>query len=164
MPRLAAIPKLDPVRSEAKPRADAVHPLKYYAFLSYSHANSEVADWLHDSLERFRTPASLAGRLTANGVMPKRLTPIFRDRHELPASDSLAGGIREALDGSRFLIVLCSPSAAASRWVNAEIDMFKRHRPDGCVLAAIVAGEPFASEVARPRGGRVPAPGPASKI
>ncbi|MEO6255519.1 MAG: TIR domain-containing protein [Sphingomicrobium sp.] len=147
MPRLAAIPRSDKVRREAEPRADTVRPLKYYAFLSYSHADAALADWLHDSLERFRTPSSLAGRLTANGVMPRRLTPIFRDRHELPASDNLAGGIRDALDSSRFLIVLCSPAAAASRWVNAEIDMFKRHRPDGCVLAAIIAGEPFASEV-----------------
>ena len=146
MTRLATIPKSERGRSEAKPRADAVHPLKYYAFLSYSHADAAVADWLHGELERFQTPASLAGRLTANGVMPRRLTPIFRDWHELAASDNLAAGIREALDSSRFLIVLCSPAAAASRWVNAEIDMFKRHRPDGCVLAAIVTGEPFASE------------------
>ena len=75
---------------------DTVRPLKYYAFLSYSHADAALADWLHDSLERFRTPSSLAGRLTANGVMPRRLTPIFRDRHELPASDNLAGGIRDS--------------------------------------------------------------------
>ena len=99
MTRLAAIPKSERGRSEGNPRADSVHALKYYAFLSYSHADSEVADWLHDSLERFRTPASLAGRLTANGVIPGRLTPIFRDRHELPASDNLAGGIRDAHAG-----------------------------------------------------------------
>ena len=43
--------------------------------------------------------------------------------------------------------MLCSPDAAKSRWTNAEIEEFKRNRPDGCVLAAIVAGEPFASEV-----------------
>lgn len=133
--------------SDAESRAANVHPLRYYAFLSYSHADEATAGWLHDALERFRTPSALAGRLTDNGAIPKRLTPIFRDRHELAASANLAAGIRDALDSSRFLIVLCSPAAAASRWVNAEIDMFKRHRPDGCVLAAIVAGDPFASEV-----------------
>jgi tetratricopeptide (TPR) repeat protein len=41
---------------------------------------------------------------------------------------------------------LCSPDAAKSRWTNAEIEAFKRTRPDGCVLAAIAAGEPFASD------------------
>ena len=43
--------------------------------------------------------------------------------------------------------MLCSPAAAKSRWTNAEIEEFKRNRPEGCVLAAIVAGEPFASDM-----------------
>ena len=148
MTKLARIQDWDGARgSDSGTRAAGVRPLRYCAFLSYSHADEEIAGWLHDALEKFRTPSSLAGRLTNNGAIPKRLTPIFRDRHELAASGDLAAGIREALDSSRFLIVLCSPAAAESRWVNAEIDMFKRHRPDGCVLAAIVAGEPFASDV-----------------
>ena len=120
----------------------------YYAFLSYSHKDQEMADWLHRELEHFRVPSSLAGQLTGSGVIPKRLRPIFRDRHELAAADDLGEEIREALASSRFLIVLCSPDAAKSRWVNAEIETFKRTRPDGCVLAAIVAGDPFASDVA----------------
>lgn len=148
MPKVARVPEWDRVPSdEPGPRAATVHPLKYYAFLSYSHSDEPTANWLHDALERFRTPAPLAGRLTNNGIIPRRLTPIFRDRHELPASEDLADGIRDALDSSQFLIVLCSPAAARSRWVNAEIDMFKRRRPEGCVLAAIVSGEPFASEM-----------------
>ncbi|HEU5285295.1 MAG TPA: toll/interleukin-1 receptor domain-containing protein [Sphingomicrobium sp.] len=148
MPKLARLQDWERARgAEPDSRTVGVRPLRYCAFLSYSHADEAVAGWLHDALEKFRTPSSLAGRMTHNGAIPKRLTPIFRDRHELPASDNLAAGIRDALDSSRFLIVLCSPAAAASRWVNAEIDMFKRHRPDGCVLAAIVAGEPFASDV-----------------
>ncbi len=147
MPRLARVQQRNRAgSSDAESRAAHVHPLRYYAFLSYSHADEATASWLHDALERFRTPSSLAGRLTDNGAIPRRLTPVFRDRHELAASANLATGIREALDSSRFLIVLCSPDAATSHWVNAEIDMFKRHRPDGCVLAAIVAGDPFASE------------------
>ena len=119
----------------------------YFAFLSYSHKDQEAADWLHSELERFRVPRLLAGRLTENGVVPQRLKPIFRDRHELAAADDLGEEIREALAASRFLIVLCSPDAAKSRWTNAEIEAFKRSHPDGCVLAAIVAGEPFASDI-----------------
>ncbi|MEO8547481.1 MAG: toll/interleukin-1 receptor domain-containing protein [Sphingomicrobium sp.] len=148
MPKLARVQEWDRGRgSGPDSRPARAHSLKYYAFLSYSHADEATADWLHEALERFRTPSALAGRLTDNGVIPRRLTPVFRDRHELPASADLADGIRDALDGSRFLIVLCSPTAAASHWVNAEIDMFKRHRPDGCVLVAILDGKPFASEI-----------------
>ena len=119
----------------------------YFAFLSYSHQDSADADWLHSELEAFRVPASLAGRLTSHGVIPRRLTPIFRDRHELAAADDLGEEISEALAGSRCLIVLCSPAAATSKWTNAEIELFKRLHPEGCVIAAIVAGEPFASDI-----------------
>lgn len=118
----------------------------YWAFLSYSHKDSEVADWLHRALERYRVPRVLVGRETARGTIPASFTPIFRDRHELAASGDLGHTIREALAQSRCLIVLCSPDAAQSRWTNEEILAFKKLHPGGCVIAAIVAGEPFASE------------------
>jgi tetratricopeptide (TPR) repeat protein len=119
----------------------------YFAFLSYSHEDTATADWLHQELERFRVPSKLAGRLTANGVVPKRLTPIFRDQHELAAGHDLTDEIRTALELSRCLIVLCSPAAAKSKWTNAEIALFKRIHPDGCIIAAVIAGEPLASDI-----------------
>ena len=120
---------------------------RYYAFLSYSHQDKELADWLHRELEKFRVPHSLAGKLTANGVVPRRLSPVFRDQQDLSAGGELADEIKAALAASQFLVVLCSPTAAKSRWTNAEIESFKRTRPEGCVLAAVLAGEPFASDI-----------------
>ena len=120
----------------------------YCAFLSYGHRDEAMAKWLHESLEKFRVPRGLIGRVTGNGPIPARLTPIFRDRGELAASDDLGSTIRLALASSRFLIVLCSPAAATSRWTALEIDGFKKLRPDGCIVAAIVGGEPFANEMA----------------
>ena len=119
----------------------------YFAFLSYSHQDEELAAWLHGELEQFRVPAQLVGKITDHGVIPRRLTPIFRDQQELAAAKDLGEVIEQALAGSQFLIVLCSPEAAKSRWTNAEVDAFKRNHPDGCVLAAIGSGEPFASEI-----------------
>lgn len=138
-------------KSSAQPLHDAPPPKsrhRYFAFLSYSHKDEAAADWLHDALESFRVPAHLVGRLTEHGAVPRKLTPVFRDVGELPASGDLGTEIQEALMASRFLIVLCSPAAANSRWTNAEIEAFKRHRPDGCIFAAVIAGEPFASEIA----------------
>ena len=128
-------------------RREARLRTRYYAFLSYSHKDKELADWLHRELERFRVPSALAGKLTANGVVPRRLTPIFRDEQDLSAGGDLAQEIKGALAASQFLVVLCSPTAAKSRWTNQEIESFKRTRPEGCVLAAVVAGEPFASDI-----------------
>ena len=129
-------------RSEAASRT-----LRYRAFLSYSHKDSEVADWLHGALERYRVPRALVGRETPTGTVPANFNPIFRDRHELAASGDLGHTIREALAASRALIVLCSPDAAQSRWTNEEVLAFKKLHPTAPVLAAIIAGEPFASEM-----------------
>ena len=147
MLKLARVPTSEPAPERAEARRIHRFRHRYFAFLSYSHKDEELADWLHEELEEFRVPHALQGRLTHNGVIPKRLSPIFRDREELGAADDLSVEIEEALASSHFLIVLCSPDAARSRWTNAEIEVFKRTRPDGCVLAAILSGEPFASEM-----------------
>ncbi len=140
-----ALISLDKKVGRASDRRAGGESNHYWAFLSYSHADSKDADWLHQAIETFRVPAKIVGRLTDNGAIPKRLTPIFRDRHELAASSDLGLTIREALSNSRFLIVLCSPSAASSNWVNEEIIAFKKMHGEDRVLAAIVAGEPWAS-------------------
>ena len=149
MPKLAQLPANDGARRALPAEIHRITrpEVRYYAFLSYSHKDEELAEWLHRELERFRVPNGLAGKLTSNGVIPQRLTPIFRDRHELAAADDLGAEIRHALAASQYLIVLCSPDAAKSHWTNAEVEEFKRSRPDGCVLAAIVGGEPFAGEI-----------------
>lgn len=147
MAKLARLPSIG--RSDAEAEVSRIPRLRtrYYAFLSYSHKDKELADWLHRELERFRVPHSLAGKLTANGVVPRRLSPVFRDQQDLSAGADLAEEIKAALAASQFLIVLCSPTAAKSRWTNQEIESFKRTRPEGCVLAAVASGEPFASDL-----------------
>jgi eukaryotic-like serine/threonine-protein kinase len=149
MAKLAQLPTIRRVADPAANDAGRVPRLRtrYYAFLSYSHKDKDLADWLHRELEKFRVPNALAGKLTANGVVPRRLVPIFRDQHDLPAGDDLAVEIEAALAASQFLVVLCSPIAAKSRWMDLEIESFKRTRPEGCVLAAVAAGEPFASDI-----------------
>jgi len=148
MAKLSRLPTIgrDAEAQAEQPRVPRLRT-RYYAFLSYSHRDKELADWLHRELERFRVPRTIAGKLTANGVVPHRLVPIFRDQHDLSAGGELADEIKAALAASQFLVVLCSPTAAKSRWTNTEIESFKRTRPEGCVLAAVVAGEPFASEI-----------------
>jgi len=119
--------------------------VKYWAFISYSHTDKAWGDWLHKALETYRVPRRLVGRESRDGTVPPRLFPIFRDREELPVSADLSSNINEALRESRYLIVICSPQAASSRWVGEEIKTFKRLGREDRILALVVDGEPNAS-------------------
>jgi hypothetical protein len=116
--------------------------IRYKAFLSYSHKDAAVAGWLHRRLETYRIPRRLVGREGDRGPVPARLTPIFRDREELPAAGDLSAQVRAGLAASESLIVICSPASAASPWVAKEIALFHDLHPDRPVFAAIVEGEP----------------------
>jgi tetratricopeptide (TPR) repeat protein len=121
---------------------------KYRAFISYSHSDTRWATWLHRALESYRPPKELVGTTTVRGVVPKRLAPVFRDREELPSATDLGGLLREALAQSQCQIIICSPKAAKSRWVNEEILSFKRLGREDRIFCLIVGGEPYASGIA----------------
>ncbi|HEX4871574.1 MAG TPA: TIR domain-containing protein [Nevskiaceae bacterium] len=114
-------------------------PTRYWAFLSYAHADEAWARWLHRALERYRLPARV--RETAAGL-PPRLYPVFRDRDELSTSPHLAQALIDAMAASESLVVLCSPAAARSRWVNEEIRQFKQMGRAHRIFLVIVDGEP----------------------
>jgi tetratricopeptide (TPR) repeat protein len=113
----------------------------YRGFLSYSHRDGGAASKLHRQLETYRLPK----HLTTDGLAPERLSPIFRDREELSAGTDLSAQVQEALAGSDALIILCSPDAKASKWVNKEIETFRALHPDRPLLAAIISGDPETS-------------------
>jgi formylglycine-generating enzyme required for sulfatase activity len=115
---------------------------KYRAFLSYSHADTRAAKRVHGRLEGFHIDKDLIGRETSTGSIPETLRPIFRDRLEFDAGGSLAEQTIAVLDGSAALIVLASPHAARSKYVNEELRQFKSRYPKRPVIPMIVDGEP----------------------
>lgn len=119
---------------------------RYRAFISYSHQDRAWADWLHRALETYRVPGRLVGRTTRMGIVPGRIAPVFRDREELATATSLGTVIHSALEASATLVVICSPAAARSRWVNEEILAYKRLGRADRILCLIAAGEPNASD------------------
>jgi tetratricopeptide (TPR) repeat protein len=118
---------------------------KYRAFISYSHSDERWAKWLHKSLETYSVPKHLVGTATAFGPVPERFAPVFRDRDELATATNLGETLTRALEQSAFQVVICSPAAAKSRWVNEEILAFKRLGREHRIFCLIVAGEPGAS-------------------
>lgn len=115
---------------------------RFAAFISYSHADADAASKLQRKLERYRLPKRIADAQTNNAAS---LGPIFRDREDLAAAASLSAAIRDAIERAEALVVICSPDAAASPWVAAEIELFRALHPDRPILAALFSGEPASS-------------------
>ena len=119
----------------------------YCAFISYSHRDSRWAAWLHKVIESYRPPRKIVGTKHARDVIPKRMAPVFRDRDELATATDLGTEITAALERSGCQIVICSPHAAKSKWVNEEILSFKRLGREDRIFCLIVDGEPNASDL-----------------
>ena len=79
--------------------------------------------------------------------MPKRLSPIFKDRDELPSATDLGVVDQCGARGSAAQIVICSPQSPTSKWVNEEILAFKRLGREDRILCIIVGGEPNATDL-----------------
>ena len=117
-------------------------PKTYRAFLSYSHADGRVAARVHARLEAFHIDKELVGQETPAGPIPKSLRPIFRDRNDFVAGDSLNEQTLEALSCSAALILLASPRSTQSAYVNEEVRLFKARYPERPVVPLIIEGEP----------------------
>jgi tetratricopeptide (TPR) repeat protein len=116
--------------------------VRYCAFISYNRADAAIAQWLLRRLETYRVPKVLVGTTGVHGVIGRRLGTVFRDRDELAAADDLGAVVRERLADSDALIVICSPAAARSRWVNAEIEAFQQLGRPQRIFAYVIAGTP----------------------
>jgi len=66
---------------------------------------------------------------------------VVRDDTSLSATPQLWPSIEQALGQSRYLILLASPEAAASRWVGQEIAYWLNHNSTDTLLIALIEGE-----------------------
>ena len=111
---------------------------KYDAFISYKHAEFDTAicKQLHKHLESYR--------IYKNGRQHK-IKRVFLDTEELSSAGNLSDSIIEALDNSRYLIVVCSKLTPKSPWVGQEIEYFIKTHGYQNVLALLIDGEPSES-------------------
>jgi WD40 repeat protein len=106
-------------------------PVTYDAFISYSHAKDKpIATALQSLVQKL-----------GKAWYRRRALRLFRDDTSLSATPHLWSSIEQALGQSRFLILLASPEAAASRWVGQEIAYWLDHNSADTVLIALTAGE-----------------------
>lgn len=105
----------------------------YDVFISYSHADKTIAERLSKRIRRYAPPKQL-------GLGKKRLQ-VFRDVERLTASADLSTELSERIHKSKRLLLLCSPSAAKSPYVNAEVQEFIKVRGINSILFVLCRGE-----------------------
>ena len=116
-------------------------PKEYYAFISYKREDKREARRLQHALEYYRLPNHLRQE---NPELPEYVRPVFRDMTDLEVGE-LSAQIHAGLEQSHFLIVVCSPRAAASKWVNDEVEYFISLGKQDKIIPYIIEGVPHAS-------------------
>ncbi|MDZ4762183.1 MAG: toll/interleukin-1 receptor domain-containing protein [Alphaproteobacteria bacterium] len=119
-------------------RATLVGADKHYrAFISYSQQDKGWGKRIHTWLETYRVPVD-----AVVDVLPRRLGRFFRDEEDMAAASDIAAIVRRVIEDAENLIVICSPRSAQSKWVNAEIQHFRRTGRARKVFAVIIDGFP----------------------
>lgn len=111
---------------------------KYKAFISYRHLEPDMqaAEKLQKLLESYKPPKNIGKE--------KKNWRIFRDVSELQTSSDLSEDIRNAIEDSEFLIVICSPEYTKSKWCMQELERFRElhNNTNKNIITLLVAGEP----------------------
>ena len=99
------------------------------------------AKWLQQQIETYRLPGIIRKQAPH---LPKHIRPVFRDQTDI-STGPLLQNLRQELEDSRYLIVLCSPAAAKSEWVNREVQHFIDMGRADRIIPFVVAGTPNAA-------------------
>ena len=114
---------------------------KFFAFISYRHTDIKAAKRLQFLLESYNLPTMI--QKMKPGV-PKRFK-VFRDTDEL-TSGVLSEELYNKLDESKFLIVICSPNSAQSKYVGEEIAYFRSKGRESEIIPFIIDGTPHSKD------------------
>jgi hypothetical protein len=118
---------------------------EYYAFVSYRSSDEKWAKWLQEKIEGYRLPTTIQHE---NNDLPKsRLRPCFRYHTDIQPNE-LKTELRNKLEQSKYLLVICSPRSAQSPWVGAEIDTFVELGRRDRIIPIIVEGRPYSGDPA----------------
>lgn len=106
---------------------------RYDAFISYSHADARLAERLSRRIRTYRSPRALK--------LSRRRLQVFRDVERLTTGAELAGLLAERIDATRHLILLCSPDAARSQYVDQEVAAFLERKGRDALHVVMAQGD-----------------------
>ena len=111
------------------PRENAHY--SYNAFISYNHgADNQLANRLQTTLQKYHKP-----------LFKSKALKVFRYKSNLPLTDDIWAKIVEVLKSSEFFILLASPGAAKSKWVQKEVNWWLENRPVSHMHIVLTEGE-----------------------
>lgn len=112
---------------------------KYWAFISYSHADEDKAEYIEKIVTRYKLPKTLKQCYIQ---MPNDLNPIFRDDSGLCAGP-VDNSLDEKLKLSKNLIVVSTENSVKSSWVDYEIEKYKCFNSDCAIIPVIFSEKPI---------------------
>lgn len=115
------------------------------AFISYKREDEQWAKWLQKKLEHYKLPTEIR-KQNPDLEFAKNPRHVFKDTTDL-SGGVLAKAIKEGLDSSKYLIVICSPRAAKSPWVCKEVQEFIDSGREEYIIPFIIDGEPYSKDI-----------------
>lgn len=112
---------------------------QYFAFISFQSADAKEAVRLQHAIESYRLPAVLC----KEQKVPRRIKPLYCYINDMHAGEELMQELKSRMENSRYLIVVCSPNAAKSVYVNSGIDYFVSLGRRDSIIPVIVDGVPY---------------------
>ena len=117
---------------------------KYFAFISFQSSDAREAVRLQHAIERYRLPAVLC----KDGRVPRRIKPLFCYLNDMHSGEELMQELKQRMEQSHYLIVVCSPNAAKSAYVNSGIDYFVSLGRRDSIIPIIIDGVPYSGDPA----------------
>ena len=121
------------------------HQYTNIAFISYKREDEAWAKWLQKKLEHYKLPTEIR-KNNPNLEFSEHPRHVFKDTTDL-SGGVLAEEIKKGLDTSKYLIVICSPRAAKSKWVCKEVQGFIESGREKYIIPFIIEGEPHANNI-----------------
>lgn len=111
---------------------------RYFAFISYKSDDLKEAWALKKKLDGYKLPTVLCKQYEKKR---KPTYEAFLDKTNIQPGD-LTQELKDNLDNSHYLIVVCSPRSAKSDYVKAEIEWFTRNGRENEMFLYIIESDP----------------------